>query len=193
MRKLIVSEFVTLDGVVEGPEKWNGPFWNEEIAAFKHDELFAAGALLLGRVTYEGFAAAWPGRTDEGDGYTDRINAIPKLVVSTTLKDAAWHNSTIIKDNVAAALTRLKAEPGEDILIFGSGRLVNALIQQGLVDRYNLLVFPVVLGAGRRLIADGTAAGLQLVETRAFSSGVVALIYQPAGEAGAGSSPGERA
>ena len=182
MRKVVVSEFVSLDGVMEDPS-WTAPYWNDEIAEFKRAELFAIDALLLGRVTYQGFAAAWPGRTDEA-GYADRMNNLPKYVVSTTLDRAEWNNSTIIKENVADEVARLKEQPGQDILIFGSGQLVNTLIRQGLVDQYNLLVYPVVLGSGKRLFADGVTAALRLVETKAFSSGVVELIYQPAAKDG---------
>jgi dihydrofolate reductase len=191
MRKVVVSEFVSLDGVMEDPggaeqfERggWTIPYWSDELGEFKRAELFAVDALLLGRVTYQGFAAAWPGQTDEA-GYADRMNNLPKYVVSTTLDRAEWNNSTIIKENVADEVARLKEQPGQDILIFGSGQLVNTLIRQGLVDQYNLLVYPVVLGSGKRLFADGVTAALRLVETKAFSSGVVELIYQPAAKDG---------
>ena len=179
MRKIIVTEFVTLDGVTEAPEKWSFPFWNEEIGKFKHDELFASDALLLGRVTYQGFAAAWPSRTDE-EGYADRINSLPKFVVSTTLEKVGWNNSRLIKGNVADEVSRLKQQPGQDIVIHGSGTLVHTLMQHNLIDEHRLLVYPVVLGSGKRLFKDGSSATLKLVETKAFSSGAVLLRYQPA-------------
>src|SRR5436305_2996163 len=119
MRKLVVSEYVTLDGVMEAPNKWSFQFWNEEAAQFKFDELFASDALLLGRVTYQGFAAAWPSMKDEA-GFGDRMNGLPKYVVSTTLEEAAWNNSTLIKENVAEAVAALKQQPGQDILVAGS-------------------------------------------------------------------------
>lgn len=177
MRKVVVSEFLSLDGVMEEP-KWTFPYWNDEIARFKHDELFGSEALLLGRVTYEGFAAAWPGRTDEGD-YGDRINSMPKHVASTTLKEAEW-NATTIKGDVAEAVSGLKDGSGQDLLVFGSGRLVQTLLRAGLVDEFRLLVYPIVLGKGQRLFGDGTDAKLTLTATQPFSSGVVALIYEPA-------------
>jgi dihydrofolate reductase len=177
MRKIIVSEFVSLDGVMEEPA-WTAPYWNGEIAKFKFDELFASGALLLGRVTYQGFAAAWPSRTDE-QGYADRMNSLPKFVVSTTLQKAEWNDSRLIKENVAEEVSKLKQQPGQDILLFGSGTLAQTLMQHDLVDQYNLLLYPVVLGKGKRLFRDGNIATLKLVETKTFSSGVVALVYRP--------------
>jgi len=178
MRKVIVSEFVSLDGVIESPDKWQFPYWNDETAQFKHSELFAIDALLLGRVTYEGFAAAWPSMTDE-QGYADRMNSLPKYVISTTLDKAEWNNSTLIKANIVEEISKLKQQPGQDILIFGSGTLVQTLIQHDLIDQYNLLVYSIVLGAGKHLFQDGSNAALKLSEAKAFSSGVVALIYQP--------------
>jgi dihydrofolate reductase len=175
--KLIVSEFVSLDGVMEEP-KWTFPYWNDEIGKFKFAELFASGALLLGRVTYQGFAAAWPSRTDE-QGYADRMNNLPKHVVSTTLETVEWNNSKLIKTNVVAEVSQLKRQPGEDLLLFGSDTLVQTLIQHDLVDQYNLLVYPVVLGTGKRLFGDGSKVALKLIETQSFSSGVVLLRYQP--------------
>jgi dihydrofolate reductase len=181
VRKVTVTDFITLDGVVEAPEKWSFPYWNDEIAEFKHAELFASDALLLGRVTYEGFAAAWPSRTD-AEGYADRINSLPKYVVSTTLEKAEWNNSTIIKDakRVADEIFKLKQQPGQDILVFGSVTLAHTLMQHDLVDEYRLLVYPLVLGNGKRLFQEGSKATLELVETKAFSSDVILLRYQPA-------------
>lgn len=129
MRKVIVTEFITLDGIVEAPEKWSFPFWNDEIAKFKHDELFASDALLLGRVTYQGFAAAWPSRTDE-TGFADRINSLPKFVVSTTLDKVEWNNSSLIKDtnHLADEISKLKQQLGQNLLIYGSPQLVQSLM-----------------------------------------------------------------
>jgi dihydrofolate reductase len=177
MRKLVVSMFVSLDGVMEDPA-WTFKYWNDEIAKFKFDELFASDALLLGRVTHQGFAAAWPSRTNE-QGYADRMNSLSEFVVSTTLKKAEWNNSTLIKENVAQRVTELKQQPGQDVLLFGSGTLVQTLMQHDLVDQYNLLVYPIVLGKGKRLFQDGSTATLKLVEAKTFRSGVVALVYEP--------------
>ncbi len=180
MRRVVATEFLALDGVVEAPEKWSGPYWNDEIARFKHDELFASDALLLGKLTYEGFAAAWPGRTDE-DGFADRMNTLPKHVVSTTLNEPLeWNNSTLIRGALADRITGLKQQDGQDVLIYGSGRLVRALITQGLLDELRLLVYPIVVGTGKRLFDESNKAELQLVETKAFGSGVVLLSYRAA-------------
>lgn len=177
---------MSLDGVMEGPGPvdefklagWTMPYWSEEIGKFKFDELFASDALLLGRVTYQGFAAAWPSRTDEA-GFADRMNSLPKFVVSTTLGKVEWNNSGLIKENVVAEVSRLKQQPGQDILVAGSGELVHTLMQYDLIGEYRLLIYPVVLGSGKRLFGDGSNATLKLVETKTFSSGVVLLRYQP--------------
>jgi dihydrofolate reductase len=176
MRKLVVTEFVSLDGVVENPQ-WTFPYWNDEIANFKGEETSASDALLLGRVTYQGFAAAWPKSKDEGADY---FNSVRKYVVSTTLDKAEWNNSTLIKDNILEEITKLKQQEGRDITVHGSATLVQTLTQHGLVDSYRLLVYPVVLGKGKRLFQEGTTATLKLAETRSFGSGVAALIYEPA-------------
>jgi dihydrofolate reductase len=177
MRKVVVTEYVTLDGVMEEPA-WTGPYWNDEIAKFKFDELFASDALLLGRVTYQGFAKAWPSMTDE-QGFADRMNSLPKYVASRTLEAAEW-NASLIKDAVADEVVRLKQQPGQNLLVYGSGDLVQTLMQHDLVDEYRILVYPVVLGSGKRLFKDGSTATLKLVDTKTFSSGVVALTYEPA-------------
>lgn len=174
---IVVTEFVSLDGVMEAPEKWSFPYWNDEISRFKLGELKASDAHLLGRETYEGFAAAWPSRTGE---FADLMNRLPKYVVSTTLDEAPWENSHLIKVNVPEEIARLKKSPGRDILVAGSCILVQTLIQHNLVDEYHLLVYPLVLGSGKRLIEEGTRAKLTLMETRSFSSGVVLLRYEPA-------------
>lgn len=175
MRNLVVTEFMSLDGVMENPG-WTFPYWNDEIAQFKGEETAASDALLLGRVTYQGFAAAWPESEDEGAEY---FNNVRKYVVSTTLDSAEWNNSTLIKENVVAEIAKLKEGEGRDITVHGSATLVQTLIEHDLVDRYRLLVYPVVVGEGARLFKEGTAAKLKLVESRAFSSGVTALVYEP--------------
>jgi len=170
--------YVSLDGVMEEPA-WTRPYWNDEIAKFKFDELFASGALLLGRVTYQGFAAAWPSRTDE-QGFADRMNSLPKFVVSTTLEKVEWNNSRLIKEKIAEEVSRLKQQPGQDILIAGSGTLVHTLMQHDLIDQYQLLVYPIVLGGGKRLFKDlAKPINLKRLETRSFTTGVVLLSYEP--------------
>jgi len=158
---------------------WTMPYWNDEIAKVKLEEIFDADALLLGRVTYEGFAAAWPSMTDE-EGFADRMNSLPKFVASTTLKDPGWQNSSVIEGDVAAEVARLKQEPGQDLLVAGSRELVQTLAQHDLVDEYRLLVYPIVLGSGKRLFGDGTHTPLSLRETKSLGSGVVLLSYEPA-------------
>ncbi len=175
MRKLVVTEFLSLDGVMENPA-WTFKYWNDEIAKFKGEETDASDALLLGRVTYEGFAAAWPNSPDEGAPY---FNSVRKYVVSTTLDKAEWNNSVLIKGNVVEEVAKLKQQDGRDITVHGSGTLAQTLIQNDLVDVVRLLVYPVVLGKGKRLFQDGTAATLRLVESRPFTSGVIGLIYEP--------------
>lgn len=186
MRKVIASEFVTLDGVMEDPggaEKFERGGWafqfNRGPAGdkFKLDEAMAAGALLLGRLTYEGFAASWP--TQTGD-FADKMNSMPKHVVSTTLEGVKWNNSHLIKSHVVEEVSELKAMPGGDILIAGSGRLVHTLMQHDLVDELRLMVFPVILGKGKRLFGEGNQKiALQLVESRPVGSGVLILVYGP--------------
>jgi dihydrofolate reductase len=179
MRKLIVTEFLSLDGVMENP-MWTFPYWNDEIAAFKGEETADNQPLLLGRVTYEGFAAAWPQRKDEASGGV-YFNGTRKYVVSTTLNEPlAWNNSVLIKGDLLEEITKLKQEDGPDLVVHGSGKLIQTLIQHDLVDRYRLLIYPLVLGKGQRLFAEGTTAKLNLVTAKSFSSGVTALIYEPA-------------
>jgi dihydrofolate reductase len=176
MRNLFVTEFMSLDGVMEAPG-WTFKYWNDEIADFKGEESTSSDALLLGRVTYEGFAAAWPQSEDEGADY---FNNVRKYVVSTTLDTVEWNNSTLIKDNVVEEIRKLKQQDGKDIAVHGSATLVQTLIQHDLVDRYRLLVYPVVIGKGKRLFDEGATATLRLVESRPLGSGgVVALIYEP--------------
>ena len=189
MRKLIVSEFVSVDGVMEAPGGEQGYQHSGWVMAFpqdpgqtkyKLDEVLDAEALLLGRVTYEGFAAAWPSRTDDA-GFADKMNRMPKYVVSTTLGEPEWNNSTVIGDDIAARVAELKTAHDGDILVNGSGQLVRLLVDDGLIDELRLMVFPILLGAGRRLFEDGAAAPLQLVESKPVGSdGVVILTYRPA-------------
>lgn len=173
MRNLIITEFLSLDGVMEEP-RWTAPYWNDEIAEIKRAESLASGALLMGRVTYEGFASAWPNSTDEG---ADLMNSLPKHVVSSTLTSLEWNNSSLLVGDVARQVRQLKQGNGGDILVYGSGQLVQTLMAHGLVDLYRLLVYPVVVGGGKRLFSGPTPVTLKLTESRTFSSGVVMLCY----------------
>jgi len=177
-RTLAATLFMTLDGVVEAPDKWSFPFWSEETGKFKLEELHATDALLLGRVTYEGFADAWPGRKDP-DGFADRFNSMPKYVASNTLKKLDWNNSHLIEGDLAAGVSKLKKPPGRDIVIHGSPTLIRSLMPHDLIDEYRLLVYPLVRGQGKRLFDESSQANLKLAESRTFSKGVVKLVYKP--------------
>jgi dihydrofolate reductase len=189
MRRIIASEYVTLDGVMEAPGSetslgdhggWSFLYSDDETAAFKFDEVMASDALLLGRVTYDIFAVSWPARTGE---FADRMNRLPKYVASRTLETPTWENARLIRDNVVETVSELKRRPGQDILLYGSADLVRTLTAHGLIDEYRFMIFPLVLGTGKRLFADGSAVTLKLVETKVFSCGVVVLTYQSAGKA----------
>jgi dihydrofolate reductase len=178
MRRVVWSEYISLDGVVDEPGSWSIPYFSDDLAGYKSDELWASDALLLGRLTYEGFAAAWPDMEEiEGD-FAVRMNTLPKYVASTTLETAGWNNSTILRENVPETVARLKQDPGQDILIGGSGALAKSLLPHGVVDEIRMLVHPIVVGAGKRLF-EGTEEpiGFTLVDTLRFASGVVALTY----------------
>ncbi len=184
MRKVIVSEFLTLDGVMEDPGGaegfdrggWSFKFSDPEGMKFKLDEVMTAEALLLGRVTYEGFAAAWPGRTDEV-GFADKMNAMRKYVVSSTLADPSWSNSTVIAADEVAGL---RDGDGGDILVAGSRTLVSMLIEHDLVDEYRLMVNPIVLGAGKRMFGETErSAVLRLARADTIASGTLILVYEP--------------
>lgn len=177
MRKVVLSMYVSLDGVIENP-MWTFDYWNDDIAAFKHAELFSSDALLLGRATYEGFAQAWPSMTDE-QGFAERMNSLPKYVASRTLREPSW-NARVLGEPVAEEVARLKQQPGQNLLIYGSADFVQTLAQHNLIDEYRLLVYPLVLGSGKRLFQDNCQIKLKLTESKTFSSGVIALIYQPA-------------
>jgi dihydrofolate reductase len=181
MARIVVTEFVSLDGVMEEP-RWTFDFdRGKEGDQFKYDELFAAESLLLGRVTYQGFAAAWPNMG--GDDFGQRMNSIHKYVVSSTLagSEAAWGPTTMIRGDVAAGVQALKDRPGGDLLVEGSARLVHTLAQHGLVDEYRLMVFPVILGQGKRLFPDSmpAPAKLTVTDSRTVGSGVLLLNLTP--------------
>jgi dihydrofolate reductase len=187
MGRIVVTEFISLDGVIEDPggaEDYKYGGWSFEIERgeegdkFKLDETVASEALLLGRKTYEGFADAWPSR--EGD-FADKFNNMPKYVVSSTLQDPEWNNTTVIDSDLPAEVSRLKAELDGDIVVHGSAQLVQALVEQGLVDELRLMVFPVVLGAGKRLFGETSdKRPLRLRDSKIVGDGVAILTYVPA-------------
>ena len=190
MGRIVVTEFVSLDGVMEDPGgsehskhgAWTFKFnRGEEGNKFKVDEVQNAEVQLLGRVTYEGFAEAWPTRT--GDPFSDKFNSMPKYVVSSKLKKADWNNSTILQGDVVDEVSKLKQKVPGDILVSGSAKLVQTLIANDLVDQLNLMVFPVILGSGKRLFGETKdLKTLQLAESKTVGDGVAILVYKPAGK-----------
>jgi dihydrofolate reductase len=181
MRKVIAGLFVSLDGVVESPEKWHFEYFNDEMGRAVESQMAESDAMLLGRVTYQEFASYWPSVSAEEQPIAAFMNNTPKYVVSTTLDKAEWQNSTLIKGNVAQEITKLKQQPGRHIGITGSPTLVHSLLQGGLLDELRLLIHPVVVGSGKRLFKDGgELKRLKLVDSTTFSTGVLSLIYQPA-------------
>jgi dihydrofolate reductase len=195
MRKLVVAEFVSLDGVMQAPGGaeedtdggfkyggWTGPYWHDDMGATLFEEINQADTLLLGRKTWQTHAEAFePAPAD--DPFASVLNNLKKYVVSTTLNSAdAWRNSTIISENVVEEVRKLKEQPGKAIYVDGSSMLVHTLAEAGLVDEYSLLVFPVVLGSGKRVFPDGLHSGLKLVESKTYPSGVVLLRYAADGK-----------
>lgn len=190
MGKLVVTEFVTVDGVFEDPggsEKSERGGWafefnrGEDGDKFKLDETLDSDALLLGRVTYEGFAEAWPQRS--GDEFSDKFNSMPKYVVSSTLQDPEWNNSTVIGGDLSEEVSKLRQQHDKDIAVHGSGQLVRSLLDEGLVDEVRLMVFPVVLGEGKRLFDGIDMHALKLVDSKPVGpDGVIVLTYEPAKE-----------
>jgi dihydrofolate reductase len=180
VRKVIASEFVSLDGVMESPDKWHFPYFNDEMGEAIGAAMSRADALLLGRATYEEWAAYWPNQNPDESEISGYMNDTPKYVVSTTLEEPLeWQNSTLIKGNVAEEIATLKRQPGKDIGIVGSGTLVRSLLRENLLDELNLMVHPIVLGRGKRLFEEGGAQkALELVDSKTFSTGVVNLTYQ---------------
>jgi dihydrofolate reductase len=187
VRKIIVSTYVTLDGVIQ-PLDWPmqspDPASAEERGAYARDLLFESDALLMGRETYQIFAEVWPTRTAADDdpgaaGLIDRINSLPKYVASTTLSEPLSWNATLIKGNVAQEIARLKEQPGQNMVMYGCGQLAKTLVEHNLVDEFRFWVYPVVRGKGTRLFEDGLEADLELVETRVFGGGFVVLTCRP--------------
>ncbi|HKW07499.1 MAG TPA: dihydrofolate reductase family protein [Candidatus Dormibacteraeota bacterium] len=180
--RLVATEYLTLDGVFEEPGHWSFPYFDENAAQFKFDELKATDAQLLGRITYEGFARAWPTMEGTGD-FGVKMNTMPKYVVTSTLRELSWSGSHRIDgdDALDGAVRKLKAQRGGDLLLAGSGQLFRALSKAGLIDLYRFMVHPVILGEGKRLFTDDTEKReLKLVDTRTFSKGIVVLEYEPA-------------
>jgi dihydrofolate reductase len=192
--KLTVQTFLTLDGVMQSPGKpdedprggfthggWQFPLVDNHAIGIMTEAIGNADALLLGRTTYEIFAGHWPHVTDGSDAIAARLNAVPKYVVSTTLESVAWHNSTLIKDDVAGSIAKLKAQPGNELQVHGSGKLAATLLANDLVDEYRLWINPVVLGSGQRLFTDAKPLGLRLTDVTTTGSGVIIASYRPTG------------
>ncbi|HEX6131696.1 MAG TPA: dihydrofolate reductase family protein [Actinomycetota bacterium] len=192
MRKLVAGLFVSLDGVTEAPENWNMPYVDAEMMAAIGAQMAAADTLVLGRRTYEGFAAFWPARAGAGDPMADYLNAVPKLVASTTLTETTWTNSSLIEGDVVEALRELKRGPGKDISITGSVSLVRSLLPTGVIDELAVMVHPIVVGAGARLFDGLAGLELSLRGSTSFATGVVSLTYAPAATA-AGAAAGDEA
>jgi dihydrofolate reductase len=183
MRKVVASELASLDGVMEAPETWHFPYFNDEMGEAIASGMADSDAMLLGRVTYEEFAAFWPSQEGgEDQEFADYMNNTPKFVVSETLQEPLeWNNSTLIKDNVAEEIAKLKQQPGKDISIVGSGTLVRSLLADGLLDELGLMVHPIVVGSGKRLFEEGgDQKALELVDSKTFGTGVLYLTYRPA-------------
>jgi dihydrofolate reductase len=193
--QLTVTTFLSVDGVYQGPGGpdedrrdgfdrggWLVPYFDEATGQFMDEVFREVDAFLLGRRTYEIFAASWPNATDPNDAVAKSLNTLPKYVASTTLEDPQWANSTVLKGDLASAVRELKERDGRELQVHGSGKLVQFLLANDLVDRLNLLVFPVIVGAGRRLFPDsGIATGLALEESRTTPSGVAISVYRPSG------------
>lgn len=181
MRKVVAVELVSIDGVMGSPDGWAFSYSNDEIEATNASGMAASDTLLLGRVTYEEFAAFWPNQPG-GTPMVDYINGVRKVVVSGTLREPlGWNNSALIGENVAQQISELKRQPGKDITIIGSGVLVRWLLREGLLDELRLMVHPLILGSGKRLLEDGEGERrLELVDSKTFGTGVVSLAYRPA-------------
>jgi len=187
MRKVVAAEYVTLDGVMEDPAGigeienggWSNPYFNDELAKYQSDQLLASDALLLGRVTFEGFAAAWPSMEETEGDFAVRMNRLPKFVASRSLKEPLSWNGTLLRGDVGEEVAQLKQQPGRNILIYGSGELVHELHQYGLIDEYLLMVFPVTVGEGKRLFRGRCKIDLKLANAWSTGTGVAVLTYEP--------------
>jgi dihydrofolate reductase len=181
MRTVVASEFVSLDGVMESPEKWHFPYFDEQMGQEIEAAMAQTDAMLMGRVNYEEWAEFWPQQDPEENPAALHMNAVRKYVVSTTLKESLeWNNSKLIRgENVVEEIAGLKRQSGGDISISGSGILVRSLLRDDLLDELRLMVHPVVVGSGKRLFEEGDRIALELVDSKAFSTGVVYLTYRP--------------
>ena len=175
MRKLKLAMYVSLDGVIEEPS-WTGPFWNDELSDSQGEYLYASDALVLGRVTYEGFAAAWPAMEESTGDFGKKMNSMPKHVASRTVTEPEW-NATIIEGDLAGEIRKLKNQDGGDLLIYGSGTLVDELTKLGLIDEYRFMIHPVVVGEGKRMFEERPSATLKLNDVVTTSTGVVVATY----------------
>lgn len=182
MAKIVVAEFLTLDGVMEAPEKWQFLYFGPDFGQYAAQTIAACDGFLLGRVTYNIFSTSWPNIPEDGSGISTRLNEGPKYVVSNTLEKADWNNTTILKGDGAESVAKLKETFDGVLGVNGSGKLARTLMENGLVDEYNLMIHPVVVGSGQRLFEEGTPtlSGLQLAETKTFSTGIISLVYRPA-------------
>jgi dihydrofolate reductase len=191
--RVVAMEYVTVDGVMQDPGGvgeiehggWSNQYFDDELGRVQFDQLFASDALLLGRVTFEGFAAAWPSMEETEGEFAVRMNALPKYVASRSLSEPLQWNGTLLKEDLVEAVAALKQQQGRDLLIYGSGELVNALHPHGLIDEYTLMVFPVTLGDGKRLFKKGTdKTNMSLTDAKTTGTGVALLTYTTTGEAG---------
>jgi dihydrofolate reductase len=193
MGRIVAAEYLSLDGVTEDPgatgefehRGWTGPYWNDELSDYQSELLSASDALLLGRVTWQEFVASWPLRS--GDPFTDKMNSMPKFVASTTLEEPLEWNSTLLRGDVGDEVEKLKQDPGQNLLVYGSGALVDTLMQRNLIDVYRLMLYPVALASGKRFFREGPRTStLALSDARTTGTGVVVLTYEPAREQAAG-------
>jgi dihydrofolate reductase len=185
MGRIFAVEYLSLDGVMEDPgpmgefkhRGWTEPYWNDELSEYQSELLFASDALLLGRVTWQEFVASWPLRS--GDPFTDKMNSMPKFVASTTLEEPLEWNSTLLKGDVVDEVQKLKKDPDQNLLVYGSGALVDNLMQQNVIDVYRLMLYPVALASGKRFFREGPRkTTLALSDARTTSTGVVVLTYE---------------
>jgi len=182
MRKVVAAEFLSLDGVMESPDQWHFPYFNDEMGQAVGEGFETSDALLMGRVLYEEWVAFWPNQNPEENPVAERMNGVRKYVVSTTLQEPLeWNNASLIGGDVAEEISQLKQQPGKDIVISGSGALVRSLLDYGVLDELKLMVHPIVVGSGKKLFEDGEKrTALELVESKTFTTGVVYLTYRPA-------------